>query len=151
MTILRHLHSRKQVVEFVHLTISLILFSNLSVTFHFPGLTLTSDDVVFDYDQKQPKCAKCNFYLPSRGYRYMESHVNRVHKKISPYVCQICRLAFASQLAMEIHHRWHRNNQAASQPSVIQHHANLEPASGVDGDNTIRCNSNPQLGQYHRL
>jgi hypothetical protein len=38
------------------------------------------------------------------------------------------------------------DNQNATQPSGAQNHVNLEPALGVDGDNTLNCISNSQLG-----
>ncbi len=38
------------------------------------------------------------------------------------------------------------DSQAAPQPPVAQNRVNLEPARGVDGDNTLKCISNSQLG-----
>ncbi len=39
-----------------------------------------------------------------------------------------------------------KDNKDAPQPPVALNHANVKPVLGVDGDSTLNCNRNSQLG-----
>jgi hypothetical protein len=43
------------------------------------------------------------------------------------------------------------DNPASPQTPVAQYHVNLEAALGVDGDNTLNCNSDSQLSKHSVL
>jgi hypothetical protein len=46
-------------------------------------------------------CVKCDFTTPES--RTMEGHVNREHKRIKPYNCNVCGQEFASKM-MHLRH-----------------------------------------------
>jgi uncharacterized C2H2 Zn-finger protein len=78
------------------------------VLFDIEGLSLILNDFVIDGEVA--KCAKCSYTTTSPGM--MERHVNKFHKKLSPYKCDQCKKTFFSKPAYRVHLKKEHGNKS---------------------------------------
>jgi hypothetical protein len=67
----------------------------------FSVTTLTINDADFVLLADRARCALCDYTCVAPNT--MERHVNKVHKKVSPYVCENCGRRFHSKTGLGYH------------------------------------------------